>query len=161
MPNLELDILGEVPAELDVAPTRRVFLALVAELPALAPAMVAVGGVINLALVDDERVRQLNRDQAGHDYATDVLSFSYVEDGGEPIDGVVGEMVISLETAARQAAQAGTSLAEEVALLALHGVLHILGYDHQGEAGQIAMQEVQRRLMSQVGYSYREFVWQD
>ena len=155
MANLELDIVGDVPAELDLAPTRQVFMALVEHVAALPD------GTITLALADDERVRQLNRDQAGHDYATDVLSFSYIEDGGQPIDGVVGEMVISLETAARQAQAAGTSLAEEVALLALHGALHIVGYDHQTEAEQTAMQALQRQLMEAGGYHYREFAWQD
>jgi probable rRNA maturation factor len=155
MAAFELQIAGEIPAGLDVAPLEAVFGALLASLDQ------APDGIINLAFVDDARIRELNREQAGNDYATDVLSFSYIEDGGEPIDGVVGEMVISTETAARQAEAAGTTLAEEIALLALHGVLHILGHDHQTPEEQAQVQQMQRELMTAAGYPYREFKWED
>jgi probable rRNA maturation factor len=155
MAGLELQITDPVPAGFDAAPLRAVFGALLASLDE------APDGTINLAFVDDERIRAMNRDQAGNDYATDVLSFSYIEDGGEPIDGVIGEMVISLETAARQAEAAGTALAEEVALLALHGTLHILGHDHQTPEQQDQLQHLQRRLMTAAGYQYREFKWEN
>ncbi len=149
---LELNVIGEWPEGLDLEPMQRVFSALVSA------ENDAPDGQINLAFVDDEEIRSMNRDHAGHDYATDVLSFSYIEDG-EAIGEVLGEMVISLETAERQAEEAGTSLAEEVALLALHGTLHILGYDHQTEVERQAMQTRQRELMTAAGYQYREFRW--
>ena len=158
MTTLELQIVGDRSGEFDLHPTEAVFAMLVGELghEGQVPA-----GVINVALVDDEHVRWLNRDQAGHDYATDVLSFSYIEDGGEPIDGVIGEMVVSVEAAERQAQAAETNLAEEVALLVLHGTLHILGWDHQTPEQQDRMQQLQRKLITAAGYRYREFVWQD
>ncbi len=154
MTGLELEFTGEIPAGLDMVPTQAVFAALVEQLQPL------ITGTINVALVDDERIQQLNREQAGNDYATDVLSFSYIEDGGEPIEGVIGEMAVSLDTAARQADEAGTTLAEELALLVLHGTLHILSYDHQTVEDQERMQVLQRQLMTAAGYHYREFTWQ-
>jgi probable rRNA maturation factor len=106
-------------------------------------------------------IREMNRTYAGNDYATDVLSFSYIEDGGEPIEGVIGEMAISLETAASQAEAAGMSLDEEVALLGLHGALHIMGFDHQDETDRQVMNGLQSELMEAAGLKYREFAWKD
>jgi probable rRNA maturation factor len=155
MATLELQIVGELPEGLELAPTQAVFAALVSALEDV-PA-----GTINVALVDDAHIRELNREQAGNDYATDVLSFSYIEDGGEAIEGVIGEMVISLETADRQADAAGTTLAEELALLVLHGALHILGHDHQTAEQQEQLQALQHQLMTAAGLTYREFKWED
>lgn len=152
---MELEIVGDVPAGLDLEPTKRVFSALVSG------EIVLPEGVINLVLVDDARIREMNREYSGQDYATDVLSFSYIEDGGEAIEGVIGEMAISLETAGRQAHEAGTSLAEEVALLALHGSLHIAGYDHAEPSERDQMEQWQRDIMAKAGYNYREFAWKD
>ena len=73
-------------------------------------------------------MRRINREFRDHDESTDVLSFSYV---GEPhAGGVLGEIYVSVKVAERQAAEAGCSLAEEVARLALHGMLHVLGWTH-------------------------------
>ncbi len=154
MATLELDIVGKVPANLDLKPMECVFAALTAsdlKLPE---------GTINVALVDDAKSRQLNHDYSGHDYATDVLSFSYIEDGGQPIDGVIGEMAISTETAQRQANEADTSLAEEIALLALHGTLHLAGHDHQTPEDQAKIGDLQAKIMKAAGYRYREFAWE-
>jgi probable rRNA maturation factor len=155
MTELELQITGEVPAGLDLEPAQKVFLALVQALPE------RPGGIVNVAFVDDARGREINREYSGNDYATDVLSFSYIEDGGEPIEDVIGEIAVSYETAERQAKAAGTSLAEEAALLIVHGVLHIMGWDHQSEADQERMQALQKELMTSAGYHYREFKWED
>ncbi len=155
MPVFELEIIGEVPEGLDLEPTERVFSALVSSLDG------APDGIIDVMFVDDARSREANREYTGNDYATDVLSFSYIEDGGEPIDGVLGEMMVSLETAAHQAEAADSTLAEEVALLVLHGTLHVLGYDHQTLEQQEHMQALQRGLIGAAGYNYREFRWKE
>ena len=151
--SLVLDV-DEAPESLDFAPARAAFEALAAARPEAA-------GQINLVLVDDDEIRALNAEYAGNDQATDVLSFSYIEDGGEPIEGVIGEMAISLETAERQAAEAGLALADEVALLAVHGSLHILGYDHQDPAQQAVMSNLQREYLAAAGAVYKEPVWKD
>lgn len=153
---LELEIASEVPAGLDLAPLQRVVAGLNAATGLDLPA-----GTINLAFTDDAGSRELNVRYSGNDYATDVLSFSYIEDGGEPIAGVIGEMSLSYETAVRQAQAAGTDVATEVALLALHGMLHIAGYDHQTLEQQAALQQLQAELMAGAGLTYREFTWQD
>ncbi len=155
MATLELQVAGDIPAGLDMEPTERVFSALAGNLPDLPE------GVVNVALVDDAQIQAANREYSDQDYATDVLSFSYIEDGGEPIEGVIGEIMISLETATRQATAASTTLPEEVALLTLHGVLHILGYDHQTPEQREQVQQLQRDLMATAGYNYREFEWKD
>jgi probable rRNA maturation factor len=84
-------------------------------------------------ITDDEAVRRLNAEYAGEDETTDVLAFSLRE--GEVFvspDGVMrlGEVIISYPTASRQAAEAGRLVDEEMAHLLVHGILHLLGYDH-------------------------------
>ena len=95
-------------------------------------------GALTIALVSDARIRALNRRFRGKDRATDVLSFP----AGEP--GVLGDVVIAAGVAARQAVQAGHSLQAGLRVLALHGLLHLLGYDHQHDDGRMA--RLERRL---------------
>jgi probable rRNA maturation factor len=150
---LELNIAGDVPADLNLAPLERT-VAMVNELQA--PWLQS--GVVNLKLVDDAAIKELNSKYSGNDEATDVLSFSYVEDG-EPVEGELGDMVISLQTAERQADQAGTSLSEELALLVLHGCLHILGFDHQTGTDQQRLDNLQSDILSAANVIYRKFEW--
>ncbi len=97
---------------------------------------------VSVVLADDPTVRALNRAYRGQDRTTDVLAFP--QDGPGP---VLGDVVISVPQAARQARRAGHPLAREVALLATHGTLHLLGYEDDTEAGRRAMWEVQHRLL--------------
>ena len=154
--SIDLQLVSDVPETLDLAPLQAMMAALVRRTEELG----LPDGEVNLALIDDETIRELNRDYSGNDYETDVLSFSYLETGG-PIADVIGEMAISLETAARQAEKAHMTLGEEVALLALHGILHIVGLDHQTTTEQNEMQELQRAIMSQAEVTYREFEWEE
>ena len=98
---------------------------------------------MTVALVSDARVRALNRRYRHQDRTTDVLSF--------PSDtpGVLGDVVIASGVAARQAREAGHSLATELRVLALHGLLHLLGYDHERDDGQMA--RLERRLRHRGG----------
>ena len=91
-------------------------------------------GEVNVVVGDDEMLQNLNREYRSKDAPTDVLAFSYIE-GEEDIDSddpdfAVGDIFISLDKAALQADSAGHSIARELALLAIHGMLHLLGYDH-------------------------------
>jgi len=95
-----------------------------------------------VVLADDATVRSLNRVYRGQDRTTDVLAFP--QDGR---GGLLGDVVISVEQAARQARRARHPLSHEVALLAIHGTLHLLGYEDETEAGRRAMWEVQSRLL--------------
>ncbi len=93
-------------------------------------------------LVSDRRIQELNRRYRKRSVATDVLAFSLRE------NGYLGEVVISAPTARRQARRYRHRVEEEVKLLLLHGVLHLLGYDHETDRGQMARREhtLRRRL---------------
>lgn len=96
------------------------------------------GVEVSVALVDDARIRELNRDYRGKDRPTDVLSFPMNEEieTGDDRLFLLGDVVISLPTAARQAGEYGWGLGEEIARLAVHGTLHLLGYDHEGDEAE-------------------------
>ncbi len=98
-----------------------------------------VRGEVALVLAGDRLLRRLNRDYRGKDRPTDVLSFP--GDGGE---AGLGDVVISVETAERNARSEGRTLARELDVLALHGFLHVLGYDHETDDG--TMDRLERRL---------------
>lgn len=86
---------------------------------------------LSVLLCDDEVIKELNRDYRGLDKPTDVLSFS-MNEGGEanPNPELLGDVVISVETAERQGKTASVGVVDEVTSLLIHGVLHLLGYDH-------------------------------
>ena len=100
-------------------------------------------GTVTIALVPDGVVRRLNARYRRHDAATDVLSFSAEERGH------LGDVVIAGGVARRQARQAGHSVQVELRVLALHGLLHLLGYDHEQDDGRMARAE--RRLRRKGG----------
>jgi rRNA maturation RNase YbeY len=95
------------------------------------------GSELSIALVDDAEMRRLNRDWRGKDRTTDVLAFAQREGEAELPAGsgeapaLLGDVVISLPTAARQAAERGHGLERELAELLVHGILHLLGWDHE------------------------------
>jgi probable rRNA maturation factor len=114
-------------------------------LAAVAPA--AARGTLTVALVGDRRMRALNRAWRGKDAPTDVLSFPAGDDPGPARH--LGDLVISRDTAARQARAEGHPLGTELRVLALHGLLHLLGYDHERDSGRMA--RIERRLRRQGG----------
>ena len=95
-------------------------------------ALLEVDAELSVALIGDAEMRALNRDWRGKDRPTDVLAFALREgeDAGVHPD-VLGDVVPSLDPAARQAADRGATLADEVRVLLAHGILHLLGYDHE------------------------------
>ena len=107
----------------------------------IAPAK-ASGGLC-IAVISDRRMRALNRQFRGKDYATDVLSFPSEE------RGFLGDIVIAEGVAKRQAREAAHSLQTELRVLSLHGLLHLLGYDHEGDDGKMA--RVEARLRKKAG----------
>ena len=94
-------------------------------------------GDVELVFVNDDEMRKINREQRGINKATDVLSFPYEQVSG----GLMGSVVISTDTASRVASELGHSIECEIALLFLHGILHILGYDHEIDDGQMRGKE--------------------
>jgi|SRR5688572_4739687 probable rRNA maturation factor len=103
----------------------------------IAPA--SARGDLSIAIVSDKRMRALNRQFRGKDKVTDVLSF--------PADarGFMGDIVIAAGVAKRQAGAAGHTAQTEVRVLALHGLLHLLGYDHEADEGRMARAEARLR----------------
>jgi probable rRNA maturation factor len=97
-----------------------------------------VQGEVALVFAGDRTLRRLNREYRGKDEATDVLSFP-----GSPEVGL-GDIVISVETAGRNAVRQRRSVTQELDVLALHGFLHVLGYDHETDDG--TMDRLERRL---------------
>jgi probable rRNA maturation factor len=91
---------------------------------------------LSLVVVSDRTMRGLNRRYRGVDRPTDVLSFSQREGPGAPPDGLLGDVVISLDTARRQAAARRERVQREGERLLIHGLLHLLGYDHERSAGE-------------------------
>ena len=110
---------------------------------------------IDITLADDAYLRQLNRNYRGIDAATDVLSFSMLETRDEepeyedPGPELLGEVVISSERAAAQAEEYGHPLERELAYLAVHGVLHLLGYDHGDPLRQQNMRAEEERILQE------------
>ena len=98
---------------------------------------VAKGRPFGVLITGDAELRRLNRDFRGKDYATDVLSFP----GGDEAGSHLGDIAISLGSARAQAREFGHAIEEEVRILMLHGVLHLLGYDHETDTGQMARAE--------------------
>jgi probable rRNA maturation factor len=107
----------------------------------LASALEALGltGAFSVLLTGDKRLRALNLQFRGMDKATDVLSFPALPVAGDTSLG--GDLAISLETAAMQAAEHGHPLQMEVKILILHGLLHLAGYDHETDKGQMRRRE--------------------
>ena len=123
--------------------------------PELPPSLQAPAYSLGLALVDDASIAELNQDWRQHPGPTDVLAFAAQEQApalpqllaaGEPLE--LGDIVISLQTAARQAEGQGHDLERELLFLASHGLLHLLGWDHPDEVGLAAMLARQEALLA-------------
>jgi probable rRNA maturation factor len=106
---------------------------------------VGLEGEVYVLLADDATLKRLNKTFRGKNKATDVLSFPagpstvfFGEQGGPQL---AGDLAISLETAARQAKKFGHSLSDEVRVLLLHGTLHLAGFDHEIDSGEMAERE--------------------
>ncbi|MFA4884722.1 MAG: rRNA maturation RNase YbeY [Desulfotomaculaceae bacterium] len=144
MPVLVNNLQEEVTVDDDLTE----FLAGVAE-KVLASAGYRQDAEISLVFVDDAYIHQMNLQYRGVDSPTDVLSFAMLE--GEPIAGgdeiILGDVVISVQAAQRQAADYGHSFRREVAYLTVHGVLHLLGFDHGEEDEQKIMRAKEEEVL--------------
>ena len=106
-------------------------------------------GDLSVAVVSDRRMRALNRQFRGKDKVTDVLSFPASDRSAPSAAGFLGDVVIASGIARQQAREAGHSIQTEVRVLALHGLLHLLGYDHESDNGTMA--RVEARLRKKAG----------
>ena len=102
---------------------------------------------LSVALTDDTGIKELNRTWREKDSPTDVLSFP------QDVEGLLGDLVISLETARRQAATHGHSLSDELRILLVHGFLHLCGYDHEESAeAHVEMAEKEQDLLGRLAW---------
>lgn len=174
MPRHVIDISNDVESAIDVKATwlRRVVRG------ALASADLRDAVEVGLLLTGDDRVRQLNRDYRGEDRTTDVLAFALEESevafprppdalptlgqvppdalpslGQSPSDALpsLGQVVVSYPQAVRQAAEYGHTVEREVAFLVVHGLLHLLGFDHQRPDDEARMLSKQEAIMTSLG----------
>jgi probable rRNA maturation factor len=148
---VEINILVDEGIEADLEPgwleaiARRV----------LAAENVGAKTEVGLVISSGERVRELNRDYRGQDEPTDVLAFSAREEAADlppfipPPDGVLhlGEVIISYPQALIQAEERGHSLKKELSILLIHGLLHLLGYDHEKTDAERKMRAREKELL--------------
>lgn len=108
---------------------------------------------LSVSLVSDAEIRDLNREHLGRDRATNVISFPLTEgEFGGVNPGVLGDVVVSTDTARRQAEKSGNTTESETAYLLIHGILHLIGYDHERDkSGARAMRRLQDRLFEEHG----------
>ncbi|BCR05221.1 hypothetical protein DESUT3_22900 [Desulfuromonas versatilis] len=110
-----------------------------------------------MVVVDDEQIRDLNRDYLQRDKPTNVISFAMQEGDGAGLNPeILGDVVISADTAARDAAEAGVSFESELYFLLLHGILHLLGYDHERGTEEQAriMEEREREIFAMLAEEF-------
>lgn len=111
---------------------------------------------LSLVFVDDAEIQVLNREYRGLDKPTDVLSFAAQEGEAFPDSDemplVLGDIVISVDTAKRQAEEFGHSADREMAFLAIHGLLHLIGLDHQVPEEEAEMISRQKELLDELGF---------
>ena len=113
------------------------------------------GVSVSLLLCTDERIHELNKTYRGKDKPTDVLSFAQREgEFADPNDPLLGDVVISVDTAIRQASEYNHKLSAELELLLVHGVLHLLGYDHMEDEEAEEMEAKERALCGQLSVDW-------
>jgi probable rRNA maturation factor len=115
---------------------------------------------VSIVFTDDQEIAELNKEYRGIDNPTDVLSFALMEgeDFGEDSGEVaLGDVVISVETAKKQAEQAGHSMDDEIDILLAHGLLHLLGYDHAEKSEEKIMFARQAEIVKMVNVTLNEY----
>lgn len=116
------------------------------------------GTEVSITFVDNERIQEINREYRDKDQPTDVISFALEEMGegeiaiiGEEIPKVLGDIIISIPRAREQAEEYGHSFARELGFLAVHGFLHLLGYDHMTKEDEEKMFSRQKEILDAYG----------
>jgi probable rRNA maturation factor len=113
---------------------------------------------LSLLLADDSAIRALNRDWRGKDQPTNVLSFPAGPPAAEGAPLLLGDVALAYETVAREAAEQGKTLADHMRHLLVHGILHLLGHDHEDEDEAERMESLERSILAGLGVAdpYRE-----
>lgn len=118
------------------------------------------GTELSVTFVDNSRIQEINKEYRNKDAATDVISFAMEEMGedemkivGADIPRMLGDIIISIERTKEQAAEYGHSFDRELGFLALHGFLHLLGFDHMTESDEKVMFTKQKEILDEYGLS--------
>ncbi len=106
---------------------------------------------VSVVLTDDAAIRALNRDWRGRDAATNVLSFPAPESPAIGLPAALGDVVLAYETIAREAERDGKPFRHHLAHLVVHGMLHLLGHDHEADDDAERMEEAERRILRRLG----------
>lgn len=112
----------------------------------------AADAEINVVLVDNKKIKEMNNAFLGHNYATDVLSFAYEKEEKQK-NNILGEIVVSVEMAARLARRQERAVEGELALYLTHGLLHLLGYNDKKKVDAKKMHQRERMLLTNLGYN--------
>ncbi|MBI5308044.1 MAG: rRNA maturation RNase YbeY [Planctomycetes bacterium] len=112
----------------------------------------AADAEINVVLVDNKKIKEMNNAFLGHNYATDVLSFAYEKEEKQK-NNITGEIVVSVEMAARLARRQERAVEGELALYLTHGLLHLLGYNDKRKADAKKMHQREWVLLTNLGYN--------
>lgn len=115
---------------------------------------------LSIVITDDGQIREINRDYLDRDRPTNVISFAMQEGEGSGLQpGLLGDVVISAETAARDAAEAGLPFESELFFLLLHGILHLAGFDHErgSEEDALAMEQKEREIFAIIEDEFPSF----
>ena len=107
-------------------------------------------GTVNVIVTNDRVIRRLNRSYRGKDKATDVLSFSYLEEGSRAKDAPAGDVFVSHQTLARDARRLGVAPENLALRIVVHGFLHVVGYDHENDTDASRMERRERALLRRV-----------
>lgn len=112
---------------------------------------------LSLVLVSDTQIALINRDYLGRDKPTNVISFAMSEgEFGDLASGLLGDVIVSVDTAFRHAGESGSDPLDEVRFLIIHGILHLIGYDHETRADGRAMRKKEAELFSALrGYKLK------
>jgi probable rRNA maturation factor len=112
------------------------------------------GCELSILLVDDDEITHLNLAYLARDHSTNVLAFPMREGEDKHLHpDLIGDVIISTETAEREAQHRGVILQEEIARLLVHGILHLLGYDHEGDPNKVAAMEAkEQEILSRLGF---------
>ena len=151
---IRLAIAGRLPAGVDATKLRTAVRLLYKQTG------FTLSGEIGLRFVTKAKSRELNRTYAGHDYPTDVLSFDYEAAHRPAIRRHVlplGDVVICTSIACKQARAHDITLQQEVALLTVHGAMHVLGFDHHSSTARAGFRRLQNAIMETLGSPAREY----
>ncbi len=147
-PSLSIVVEGKLPAELKPEVLQKIAESVVDN------TLLKHEANVGLKFVGEAESKKLNKQYAYNDYATDVLSFPYPES-----KDTLGDIVICLPVAKAQAKTYEVSVQTELSLLLIHGILHLLNYDHQSTQDTASMDWLQGAIMKSLNLEYRDFKW--